>query len=638
MKMHSLSWSGVRTAVLSHNKLALLGGALLGLASGLAAAQSVTFAGVQTTLPASGLGNPQGVAVDTAGDFFIADQGNNRVVELPRTGAGYGSQTTLPFSGLDYPAGVAVDAAGDVFVVDQPHNRVLELPWTGTGWGSQTTLPFKGLDTPVGVAVDNAGDVFEGDYGPVVRELPKTATGYGSQVILPFSGLSSTRGIAVDSAEDVFLADTFNARVVELPKTATGYGSQTTLPLSGLSGPWGVALDSAGDVLVADYSTDLVVKLLKTATGYGQQTTLPFSGLYRLFGDAVDSEREVFVSDGGHNRILELQTHSVNFGGANVCAPGSTTPAPCSQTLTLNFHVHDDTTLGTPHVLTGGAPNLDFTLASGSTCTGAVTAGSTCTANVTFAPLAAGFRNGSVQITDGSETVITTIQLSGFGVAATTGPPVAQVSTTYLQFGSISFGEIETLPLIIANIGGGTLTVAPSISGHSYTIANTSCAAGVTPGNTCNLVVAFSPSSIAVNHDDLLTLQTNGSANPTVKLHGVANGLSVLGGGSGESLKFGSVSSGSTEVLPLTVTNVGLPGTVGVGTAITVRATRTPTSTYKILTTAQNTCLAGIAEGESCTLPVEFAPTTSGTHDDLLTLTPSAGGGSTTVWLVGTTP
>jgi hypothetical protein len=76
-----------------------------------------------------------------------------------------------------------------------------------------------------------------------------------------------------------------------------------------------------------------------------------------------------------------------------------------------------------------------------------------------------------------SSTVITTIQLSGFGVAATTGPPLAQVSKSYLQFGSISFGEIETLPLTIANIGGGTLTVAPSISGHSYTIANTTCAA-----------------------------------------------------------------------------------------------------------------------------------------------------------------
>jgi hypothetical protein len=135
-----------------------------------------------------------------------------------------------------------------------------------------------------------------------------------------------------------------------------------------------------------------------------------------------------------------------------------------------------------------------------------------------------------------------------------------------------------------------------------------------------------------------LTLETNGSANPTVGLHGVASGLSVLGGANGASLKFGSVSSGSTEVLPLTVTNVGLPGRVTVGTTITVRATTRPTATYKVLTTSENTCLAGIAPGQSCTLPVEFVPTSSGTHDDLLTLTPSTGGVSTNLWLIGSTP
>jgi hypothetical protein len=124
----------------------------------------------------------------------------------------------------------------------------------------------------------------------------------------------------------------------------------------------------------------------------------------------------------------------------------------------------------------------------------------------------------------------------------------------------------------------------------------------------------------------------------TVNLVGSAVGLSVLGGINGESLKFGTVDVGSTEVLPLTVTNVGLPGTVTIGTAITVRATTHPATTYKVLATAQNTCLAGIAPGESCTLAVEFAPTISGTHDDLLILVPSPAGGSTTVWLTGSTP
>ena len=249
--------------------------------------------------------------------------------------------------------------------------------------------------------------------------------------------------------------------------------------------------------------------------------------------------------------------------------------------------------------------------------------------NVTFAPLAAGFRHGSVSLPDGSGQGIATVELSGFGIAATTGAPVAQLSTSSLSFGAIDFGAAKTLPLFVANIGGGTLTVAPSISGPSYKIADSTCAAGVTPGNSCSLVVEYSPVSIGP-HDDTLTVATNGGS-PTIALFGSVVGLSVLGGVSGGTLHFGTVSPGSTKVLPLTVTNVGLPGTVMAGTAISGLS-------FSVLTTGQNTCLAGIAAAHSCTLPIEFAPTKSGLHDELLTLTPFPGSGSTTVWLTGSAP
>src|SRR5208337_2513462 len=82
-----------------------------------ACAQSVSFAGAQTTLNVSvggiGLSYPWGVAVDGAGDVFIADAYNNRMVEVPWSGGGYGAQTTVAASGLHNPYGVAVDGAGD---------------------------------------------------------------------------------------------------------------------------------------------------------------------------------------------------------------------------------------------------------------------------------------------------------------------------------------------------------------------------------------------------------------------------------------------------------------------------------------------------------------------------------------------
>ncbi len=530
------------------------------------------------------------------------------------------------------PYGIAVDGTGDVFIA--LIYGVVEFPWTPTGYGPLTTLPFSGVTDLAGVAVDIAGDVFIADYLNFrVVELPKTSTGYGPQATL-YSGVSDLAGVAVDSAGDVFIADSFNDRVLELPWTATGYRPATTLPFTGLSGAdfaAGVAVDGAGDVFVVAFigpngTNTSVFELPRTSTGYGPQKDVATSGLNlsQGWGVAVDNAGDVFISDLNLGLAIEVQTISVNFGGANVCAAGATTPAPCSQTLTLTYNVNADTTLGEPQVATGGLKYLDFNRVSGSTCIGAVTAGTTCTVNVTFAPLAAGFRHGSVSLPDGSGQGIATVELSGFGIAATTGAPVAQLSTSKLSFGTIDFGTTQTFPLFVANIGGGTLTVAPSISGPSYKIAaDSTCSAGVTAGNSCTLVVEYAPVSIGT-HDDTLTVATNGGS-PTVGLFGSVAGLSVLGGVSGGALRFGPVFPG-VKVLPLTVTNVGLPGTVMVGTAISGPS-------YSILTTAENTCLAGIAAGQSCTLPVQASPATSGLHDDLLTLTPFPGSGSTTVWL-----
>ncbi|MFZ3348059.1 MAG: serine/threonine protein kinase, partial [Mycobacterium sp.] len=67
---------------------------------------------------------PQGVAVDSAGDLYVTDQNNKRVLKLA---AGSSTQAVLPFTGLRGPFGVAVDAAGNLYVADQFNNRVVKL-------------------------------------------------------------------------------------------------------------------------------------------------------------------------------------------------------------------------------------------------------------------------------------------------------------------------------------------------------------------------------------------------------------------------------------------------------------------------------------------------------------------------------
>jgi len=89
----------------------------------------------QVVLPFAGVREPYGVAVDAAGDVYVADANNtagvaadantNRVLKLP---AGSSTAVELPFTGLSHPEAVAVDAAGNVYVADYGNYRVLKLP------------------------------------------------------------------------------------------------------------------------------------------------------------------------------------------------------------------------------------------------------------------------------------------------------------------------------------------------------------------------------------------------------------------------------------------------------------------------------------------------------------------------------
>ena len=368
----------------------------------IVAAQSVTFAGAQTTVPASGLFEPTGVAVDAGGNVFIADLGNNRVVEVPASG---GPQFTVG-SGLAGPFGVAVDGAGDVFIADSGNSRVVEV----TPSGVQTTVPASGLNSPYGVAVDGAGDVFIADSGN--SRVVKVPAGGGAQTTVG-SGLISPYGVAVDGAGDVFIANWAYFQVVEVP---AGGGPQTTVPASGLNYPYFVAADAAGNVFISNVGNNTVVEV---PAGGGPQKTVG-SGLSYPYGVAVDATGDVFIADEGNNRVLEVQTVAVNFGSVNICPGVQTTPAPCNQTFTLNYNVTAPVTFGAINIVTQGAPNLDFTLSS-STCTGTLTSGAACTVVVTFAPQAPGLRMGGVQLTDNSGNVLVTTLIHGIGM----GPAIA---------------------------------------------------------------------------------------------------------------------------------------------------------------------------------------------------------------------
>ena len=258
----------------------------------------------QSELPFTDLKGPTALAVDSAGGVYVVDELGRQVLRLA---AGSTTLSVLPIQAPSpdnpsvmtaYPAGVAVDGAGDVYVTDSDNDRVLKL---ATGSTTPAVLPFTDLKDPKGLAVDSAGDVYVAESSYRNPRVLKLAAGATAQTVLPFSDLKYVNGVAVDNAGDVYIADSGNNRVLKL---AVGATTQTVLPFSKLNGLGGIAVDSAGDVYVADRGN---FRVLKLAAGATAQTVLPFTGLWDPAGVAVDTAGNVYVADFHKRQVVELK-------------------------------------------------------------------------------------------------------------------------------------------------------------------------------------------------------------------------------------------------------------------------------------------------------------------------------------------
>jgi streptogramin lyase len=235
------------------------------------------------------------VVAGVAAILLISHKPRQGASSLPGSAPPPSRQVLLPFTGLSRPWGVAVGSAGNVYIADSKNNRVLKLP---AGSTTPTELPFTGLNEPAGVAVDSAGNVYITDIGN--SRVLKLPAGSATQDVLPFTGLNKPFGVAVDSAGNIYITDA-NNRVVKLAADST---TLTVLPFTGLSRPWGVAVDSAGNLYVTDWGNSRVLKLAADST---TPTVLPFTGLSRRpNGVVVDSAGNLYVTDWGNNRVLKL--------------------------------------------------------------------------------------------------------------------------------------------------------------------------------------------------------------------------------------------------------------------------------------------------------------------------------------------
>jgi sugar lactone lactonase YvrE len=418
------------------------------LSSTCVSAQFVTFTGAQSTV-GSGLAKPTGVALDGAGNVYIADNENDRVVKVP---AGGGPQTIVA-TGFNEPTGVAVDAAGDVLVADFGNNRVVEIPAAG---GSEFLVGGQ-LAGPTGVAVDSAGNIYIADSGH--NRVVKAPVEGGQTTV--GTGLNQPIAVAVDAAGDVFIADLQNNRVVKVP---AGGGPQTTVG-SNLLEPDGVAVDPAGDVFIVNYGGSTVVEV-PAAGGSQIEIGSGWNGPQQI---AVDGGGGIYVADGGNNRVVELQTKAVNFGSANVCPAGKLSPAPCYATVNLNYSFTSEDDVNQFAIYLLGGPSVDFELAAGTTC-GSTTTGNTCVVALSFSPTQAGLRQGAFQFFDNHGNITASTSLFGTGMA----PQVAFTTSAQTTLGSgLSF------PTGVAMDGAGNVYIADSLHGRVVVLP----AGGGTPFN-----------------------------------------------------------------------------------------------------------------------------------------------------------
>ena len=173
------------------------------------AGSTYVAAGTLTALVSSGLRFPDGVAVDGAGNVYIADSYHSAIKEWTPDN---NTVSTLVPSGLDSPKLLAVDGAGNVYIADTYNYAIKE--WIAAG-NTVTTLVSSGLADPKGVAVDGAGNDYFGDSG---HSAIKEWTPANNNLTTLVGGLNAPEAVAVDGVGNVYIADTFNEEIEELPR------------------------------------------------------------------------------------------------------------------------------------------------------------------------------------------------------------------------------------------------------------------------------------------------------------------------------------------------------------------------------------------------------------------------------------
>ena len=648
---------------------------------------------------AGALLDPQALAVDGGDNLYIADTYNNLIRFRDSSGvlsilAGGGSNAAGTYSGaptgvkLSAPFGIATDSLGGVFIADQGNQVVRyirsdQTMYTSVGGGAGTgpCTPLSGcvdnsvaLSYPYSVAVDTNNALFlsvsNGGTSALPMEDQVSLLGPGNLASLsPAPGNTWTYPITVDSSENVYYtregSNPISPTACTIVAQNQAFGSQSNgasfwrvagTNVCGYSGDGGLATGAEISPLVEGFAWDAAGNFYFTDSGNnsvrridgvnGIIRTIAGTGFSGYSGDggmattallntpkgiAVDSFGNVYATSivgrtgsGGINMSVVREFGSVGFLNFATQTPATSSPA---QTIMVSNVGNED--LNFTHVAFTSGNTADFAIDPNTTScnfTVPLSRGRNCRVGIIFTPAATGTRSAVLTLLDDTVTGSNMIQLSGLSLMPATAIP----STTTLNFPTQAVGTTSAaLQFTLSNTGGQTLTLNSYTFGGanpSYFAQTHSCPGTLTINTGCTISVTFSPTLSGSMSATLLIGTSIG--NVTINLSGKSATQATVTL-SPTSLTFPSQTINTSSAVKSVIWNNtgGMPLTIS---SITFTGTN-PTFFSQV-----NGCttFSGVAGPWGCSISVTFKPTASGAATATLSIATSVG--TKTVSLNGT--
>ncbi len=269
------------------------------------------------------MNRPDGIAVGSDGTVYVLDTYNHRIQRFTGAGTFVSQWSTLDVGdNYQYLSGIAVDGTGNVFVTGDS-DQVLQFTSTGTfvmRWGNRGTGDGQ-FDYPRGIAVSSTGAVYIADtYNHRIQAFsrqgatptPTLPERYRDDRIWGTRGTGDGQfddpcGVAVDHGGNVYIPDLGNHRVQKFTSNGT-YITQFGSSQVNWS-PRAIAVDNADTAYIVNFSNSQIFRLFQDGTMARLQQELA-NATARLRGIAVDNASNLYVSDSSNNTVHKLDPNT----------------------------------------------------------------------------------------------------------------------------------------------------------------------------------------------------------------------------------------------------------------------------------------------------------------------------------------